>query len=396
MTSEVIEIRFRPVVVTSTRADWGLLRPLARLLSDTPGVALTVVATNMHLDARYGHTVDEIVADGFENIVRVPMPQCGESEADKVRAMAACTAGMAEVFGQLRPDAVILLGDRYEILGVASAAAVMDIPVVHIAGGEVSLGAVDDALRHAITKLSTLHLTATEDYRRRVIQMGEDPRRVVNTGAIGVWNALNVPLMGRAELSASLEFDLPEDRDLAVVTYHPATRDASESPRRKMEHLLEALDDFARMRVIITYPNNDAHSGGIIRALEEYVSRHPDRVLGIPSLGMRRYLSAITLANAVIGNSSSGIVEAPSAGTPTVDIGIRQRGRTAAPSVLHCGDTAPEISAAISRALSPEMQALASRRENPYFRPDTPRLQYEAVMHFLESLPAGPKEFYDI
>lgn len=193
-------------IATSTRADWGLLSPLAAELRRRPGVELQILATNMHLMPEYGMTVDEIERQGFVVSARVPMPLEGQGEAARVRAMAACMDGTAQALRRLAPDMLVILGDRYEMLAIASAATVMTIPIAHIAGGEVSEGAIDDNIRHAITKLSALHFTATEPYRRRVIQMGEDPARVVNAGALGVWNILNQPLMTLPELEANLGF----------------------------------------------------------------------------------------------------------------------------------------------------------------------------------------------
>lgn len=380
--------------MTSTRADWGLLMPLAKALNLADGIDVRIVAANMHLMPEYGMTVDEITGAGFEVSARVPMRVDGDSASDRVRAMGKCMDEVADAFESVHPDAVIILGDRYEMLAVASAAAVMGIPIIHIAGGEISEGAVDDEIRHAITKLSTLHLTATEPYRRRVIQMGEHPDRVVNTGAIGVWNAFNTPLLDAAELGQQLDLDLA--LPTAVVTFHPATADTSASPVRQMNSLLEALGAFRDMNIVITYPNNDAGGASLIPLIEEFAAGRPDNVRAVRSLGMVRYQSLLQQARVVVGNSSSGIVEAPSAGVPTVDIGIRQRGRLAAPSVIHCGTEPGDICKAIREALSDEMQALAARKENPYYKPDTLQIMTSAVLGFVAGLPAGPKKFYDI
>lgn len=385
----------RLCIVTTTRADWGLLMPLAGALRETPSVDLQIVAANMHLMEEYGMTVDEIVGAGFTVDARVPMRVDGDDEASRVRAMGVCMAEIADAFEALRPDAAILLGDRYEMLAIASAAAVMRIPIVHIAGGEISEGAIDDAIRHAITKLATLHLTATEPYRQRVIQMGENPERVVNTGAIGVWNAFNTPLMSAEELSANLGIDLTS-KPVAVVTFHPATNDTSSTSGEQMQALLDALDRFENLNTIITYPNNDAGGSDLIAMIEGYAAAHPERVRAVRSLGMVRYQSLLQIASAVIGNSSSGIVEAPSAGAPTVDIGIRQRGRLAADSVIHCGTDTDSIAKAIAKALSPEMQALAAKKENPYYKPDTLQIMTDTIVRFAECLPVEPKKFYDI
>lgn len=379
---------------TSTRADWGLLQPLAVALRDGGCVEVQILATNMHLMEAYGYTVREIEDAGFAVDARVPVDVQGDDDASRVHVMAQCMAGAADAFVRLRPDAVVILGDRYEMLAIASAAATMHIPVIHIAGGEISEGALDDAFRHAITKLSTLHLTATEPYRRRVIQMGEDPARVVNTGAIGVWNAMHLEAMSRSELEADLGFGL--DRPFALVTYHPATNDSEATPAERVGQMLDALDAFPGLAAIITYPNNDAHGAPVIDRLTAYAAAYRDRVLLVRSLGMVRYQSLLRLASAVIGNSSSGIVEAPSVGVPTVDIGMRQRGRIAGPSVIHCGDEAASIRAAIAQALSPEMQALAARRENPYCGDDTLGRMTAAVLAFTATLPCQPKTFHDL
>jgi len=368
--------------------------PLAKALSLADGIAVPIVAANMHLMPEYGMTVNEITDAGFEVAARVPMRVGGDAPADRVRAMGRCMDEIADAFTSVKPDAVIILGDRYEMLAVASAAAVMCIPIIHIAGGEISEGAVDDEIRHAITKLSTLHLTATEPYRHRVIQMGEHPDRVVNTGAIGVWNAFNTPLLSAGELGRELDLDL--SLPTAVVTFHPATADASDSPAGQMENMLKVLGEMKDMNIVITYPNNDAGGAALIPLIERFAAENPSNVRSVRSLGMKRYQSLLRLASVVVGNSSSGIVEAPSAGVPTVDIGIRQRGRIAAPSVIHCGTSADEIRCAVAKALSPGMQALAARKENPYYKADTLRIMTDAVLCFVAALPVGPKKFYDI
>lgn len=389
------DCRRKPVIciATSTRADWGLLRPVAESLRDSGKVSLRILATNMHLLERYGMTVNEIISAGFDIDARVPIDETGDSETARARAMAQCLSGTADALAGMHPDAIIVLGDRYEMLAVASAAALMRVPIIHIAGGEISEGAVDDSLRHAITKLSTLHLTATEPYRHRVIAMGEQPDRVINTGAIGVWNVINRPMMSRDELTDNL--GIARGKDFVVATYHPATLGDSD-PAEGCRAMLDALGRFDGLHVILTYPNNDARSAGIIDVIERSAAANPDRITLVKSLGMERYLPAITYARAVIGNSSSGIVEAPSAGVPTVDIGIRQRGRTAGPSVIHCPAEENAIAGAIEKALSPGMQALAARRENPYYKKDTLSRMTGRILEFLGELPVAPKSFYDL
>lgn len=382
-------------IATSTRADWGLLQPLAGALRDSGRVCLRIVATNMHLMEEFGMTVNEITEAGFTVDEKVNMRVDGDTPASRAKAMALCTAGMARAFERLRPDALIILGDRYEMLATAAAAAVMAIPIIHIAGGEISQGALDDSFRHAITKLASFHLCATEPYRRRVISMGEEPRRVVNTGAIGVWNAFNIPHMSAEELGRELDIDF-STATVAAVTYHPATCDSAEPPVARLQAMLDALDRFDELTLVVTAPNNDAGGASLLPVLEDYARRNPRRVRLVKSLGMRRYHSLLALSALCIGNSSSGIVEVPSAGIPTVDIGMRQAGRLAGPSVIHCGDSADEIADAIARALSPEMKALAAKKENPYYKADTLAVMTDAVLGFLDSpLLTTPKTFCD-
>lgn len=381
-------------VATSTRADWGILRPLAAALRDSGRVKLQVLATNMHLLEAYGHTVDEIIADGFAVDARVAMPDAsGDTPLGRAKAMGVCLEGTAEALGRLKPDALIILGDRYEMLAVASAAAVMGIPIVHLHGGEISEGAIDDSIRHAITKLSTLHLTATEPYRKRVIQMGEHPDRVINTGSLGVWSLVNRPRMSREELCADLGLDA--SAPFAVVTFHPATLDKV-APAERCRAMIEAFSRFPELNIIATYPNNDAGNEGIIEVLKEWQSAEPERVKLVKSLGMRRYLSAIAEAELVAGNSSSAIIEVPAAGTPAVNIGVRQKGRLHSPLVIDCGDTTDEIADAIGKALDPAFVAEAAKAPNPYYKADTLQIATEAVLQFAESLPLAPKTFYDL
>ncbi len=379
-------------VVTGTRAEWGLLSGISQQLRMRDDIELQIVATNMHLDPRYGHTIDDILAQGFEVDVRVPMMAEDDSTTSTVKAMAKCLDGMAEAFAQLTPDMIVILGDRYEMLSVASAATVMRIPIVHLHGGEISEGAIDDSIRHAITKLSSLHLTATEEYRNRVIQMGELPHMVINTGAIGVYNVAHIEPMSLAELNESLNFEITPGT--LLVTYHPATLD-DEDVALRCQALLDALDAFPHNKVIITYPNNDAQGRVIIDMIETYASNNKERVMVKPSLGLLRYISALHYVGAVVGNSSSGIIEVPSMHIPTVNIGMRQQGRMASESVIHCGDDSASIIDAIELALSREGREKALKASNPYCKDNTLQLIVEAIATTpLELLKR--KSFYDL
>ena len=364
------------MIVTGTRAEWGLLCPVAKALDKRENVKVSIVATNMHLEAAFGMTVDEIEADGFNIAARVPMLIEGDGEAAKVRAMARCLEGMVDVIKSLEPDCTLILGDRFEMLAVASASLLMRVPIIHIAGGETSEGAVDDAIRHSITKMSSLHLTATETFRKRIIKMGENPETVINTGAIGVYNILNEKLMTRSELEKSIGIDL--SRDTILLTYHAATLDTA-NPAERFKAVIEAIDSFPELQVVVTYPNNDAGGRVIIDRIVEWQKRRPEQIKVIPSLGKTRYLSMLQFVKAVVGNSSSGLVEVPSAHVPTVNIGIRQQGRLAGESVFHASDDTESIKSALKKALSEEGQYIARRAENPYYKPDTLDIIVDAI-----------------
>lgn len=393
---EYPEKKRKIAVVTTCRADWGLLHGVVNELRHRPEADVYVIATNMHLHPKFGMTVNEIESDGIEVSARVPMlsETAETSPSETVHAAARCLDGMADALQRIAPDIMLILGDRYEMLPIATAATILRIPLAHIAGGEISEGAFDDNIRHALTKLSALHFTATDEYRNRVIQMGEEPERVFNCGALGVQNLMTLPDEAtREELEEFTGIKI--NHDTLLVTFHPATLDTAATPGERYKALLEAIDRFPESTVLFTYPNNDPGSADIIRLTEEYVALHPERCSVVPSLGRRRYLSMLRHAGAVVGNSSSGIVEVPSAGIPTVDIGIRQRGRTASDSVIHCGDNTDEIAEAISEAISPAGRERARKSPNPYFQPDT----CSKICDILLSVPLrqlGIKRFHDI
>ena len=286
----------------------------------------------------------------------------------------------------------MVLGDRFEILAAVTAALFFKIPVAHLHGGEITEGAYDDCIRHAITKMSHLHFTSTEVYRQRVIQLGEQPERVFYVGAIGVENIKRVPLLSRTELEASIGFNL--GKKSLLVTYHPVTIE-NHTAASQCRNLLEALDEFPDYKVIFTMSNSDTDGRIIIRLLNEYTSLHPDRCLAVPSLGLKRYLSALQYVDAVVGNSSSGIIEVPSFGIPTLDIGDRQKGRIAAESVWHCGTGKEEIAEGLKCVLSDEFKRKAKDCNNPYEKADTIQSVWKVIKQYpLERLLR--KNFYDL
>lgn len=363
-------------IATSTRADWGLLTPLAKQLRED-GAELAILASNMHLMPEMGMTVREIYAEGFEP---VELPTAGATPDE---TFAETTIRYGVWFAQNHPDAVIILGDRYEMLAVASAAVINSVPIIHIAGGTVSEGAMDNAIRNAISQLASLHLVETEQCALRLADMGIAPMKIKTTGALGVWNALNVPLMTREELEDSLGRKLP--RKFFVGTLHAATLDKT-SPQRQMSEFLDGIERFMKIYdeygAILTYPNNDTDPAPLIALLRQFADKYPDRIILVPSLGMRRYLSAVALSEGVIGNSSSGVVEVASLGVPTLDIGIRQKGRERAKSVFHCGQAADDIFHGLERIISEEVKSIASKRSNPYFTPNTPFNMASRIIEF--------------
>ena len=356
--------RHRILAITGTRAEYGLLYPVLVRLRNHPRFDLRLLATCMHLEDRFGRTVDEIRADGFSVDAEVPLAIAGDADLDIARAMSRALAGIADVLQRLQPDAVLLLGDRFEIMAAAAAAAAMRTPVIHLEGGHVTYGAVDDAFRHAITKLSHLHFTSCEEYRRRIIQMGEEPERVHAVGATGLDNILGTPRLSRQELAESIGMSLAGP--FFLITFHPATLDRQMDDAAQVEELLAALRQFPEHGMLITGANADAGNRAIFERLHAFVQEDPQRRCLVTSLGRRRYISALAECDCVIGNSSSGIIEAPSFGVGTVNIGRRQEGRLRAESVLDVPVQREAIANAIRRAISPAFRERVRKVRNPY------------------------------
>jgi UDP-N-acetylglucosamine 2-epimerase (non-hydrolysing) len=334
-------------VFTGTRAEYGLLYWLMNDIRHDSALQLQLIVSGAHLSAEFGNTWQLIEKDGFRIDAKVEMLSASDSASNIAKSVGKGITAFADTLADLQPDVIVILGDRYEALAIAQTAMLMAIPILHLHGGELTEGAYDDAIRHAITKFSQYHGVAAEAYRQRVIQMGEQPDRVYNVGAMGLDHLQRSTLMSLAELSASLHFAL--DKPFFVVTYHPVTL-ADEPPVASFQSLLQALDNFPGFQVIITYPNADTGGRSIMPLLESWAAQQPLRVCAIPSLGQIRYLSALKYCSAVIGNSSSGIIEVPSFNKPTVNIGERQRGRLAAESVIHCQANVPAIRQAITQA----------------------------------------------
>lgn len=355
-------------IFTGTRAEYGLLRWVMQGIQDAPSLILQILATGMHLSPEFGMTIQEIRADGFEPDETVEMLLSGDTPTAICKSMGLALIGYGEALQRLNPDMVVLLGDRFETFCMAAAAQVCRVPLAHIHGGETTEGAIDEAFRHAITKMSHLHFASCEAYRQRIIQLGEASDRVFNVGALGVENIHRTQLMDRTELAESIGFSL--EKPYFLVTFHPVTLEKS-TAGGQFQALLEALDAFPEFNVIFTKTNADTDGRIINRLIDDHAEKYPEHCLAATSLGMRRYLSAMKYCKAVIGNSSSGIVEAPSFKVPTINIGDRQKGRIQAISTLNCSPKAAEIRQAISHALSNAFQEGLFTVANPYDKPGT-------------------------
>lgn len=380
------EMQKKVAVFTGTRAEYGLLYWLLHDIKADADLQLQLIVSGSHLSPEFGLTYRQIEQDGFVINEKIDMLLSSDTAAATVKSMGIALLSLADALQRLQPDVLVLLGDRYEALAAAQAAMLMKVPVLHLHGGEITEGATDDAIRHAITKLSYLHGTATEAYRQRVIQLGESPQRVVNVGALGLEQLHRASLLTKQQLTDELNFDL--SKPYFVVTYHPVTL-ADEPAQQSFAALLNALEQFPEHHIILTYPNADAGGRSIMTLLQNYAVARPKRVLAVASLGHLRYLSAVKHATAVIGNSSSGIIEVPSLGVPTVNIGRRQQGRLCAGSVIHCDATQAAIAAAISQALA----ARPGANDNPY---DTGNCS-QRIISMLKQLHFDPvKTFYDL
>lgn len=354
-------------IATGTRADWGLLRPLARELS-ARGAGIEILATHAHLIPEMGNTLDEIIADGFTPAAEIP------AFGTPAEATAMAIKGFGEYFSRHKPDCIVILGDRFEMLGVAAAALFAGIPIAHIAGGTVSEGAFDDQIRNAISQMAALHFPETDECAARLITMGIPATRIHTAGALGLTH-LDNPVNTSVSPQAADIIDFTRAAPTLIMTLHAETAPAD--PAYTLEdatrQLLQAVEPLlGTYRLVITYPNADVDPTAAIEVIRSFADSHPDSVRHIPSLGHNGYIAAVGSSVGVIGNSSSGIVEVPSLGVPTLDIGRRQQGRQHGPSVIHVTDPTPEkLTQGLHDLLSPSLQAIAARRQNPYYRPHT-------------------------
>ncbi len=348
-------------VITVARSDYGIYLPILSRIENDSDLELSLMVSGMHLLPEFGLTVEDIVKDGFPIAARIDMLHASDRPAGISKSMGQGTIGFADVYDRMRPDILLVLGDRFEMMAAALAALPFKIPVAHIHGGELTEGAMDDALRHAMTKLSHLHFVATDEYARRVLQLGEAAWRITVSGAPGLDNLDRVKLLSSEEFEK--KYNLKLDRPPLLVTFHPVTLEY-EQTRWQTSELLAALDQ-VDCPVIFTLPNADTNAREIIRMITDFIGRKKHR-WKLDNLGTRGYFSLMALSAAMVGNSSSGIVEAPSFELPVVNIGRRQQGRTRSANIIDVGYGQAEISAAISKAVSPEFRKKLQGMKNPY------------------------------
>ncbi len=379
-------------VITGTRAEYGLLVPLLKQIQKSEKLHLQLVVTGTHLSPEFGSTYKEIPGDGFEIDRKIEMLLSSDSPAGISKSMGVAQIGFADAFKGLKPDMIVVLGDRFEILSAVSTALIFRIPVAHIHGGELTEGAVDEAIRHAVSKMSHLHFTATDSYRNRVIQLGEQPDTVYSVGALGLENIKNIELLNRKEFEESIDFKLGEKN--LLVTFHPETLEKNLAGKQFGE-LLDALDTLTDTKIIFTKPNADTDGRIIIQMIDEYVKKNQENTRAFSSLGQLRYLSALQFVDGVVGNSSSGIIEVPSFCTGTVNIGDRQKGRLFAESVISCRPEKNDIERAFEQLYTKKFKESLNTVINPYMGKDVSR----KIVTVLEEYDWGrslKKRFHDI
>ncbi|WP_395651856.1 UDP-N-acetylglucosamine 2-epimerase [Brevundimonas sp.] len=370
-----MSVRARIGVFTATRAEYGLLRPVLSAMEASARLEPVLIVSGTHLSERHGRTLSEIEADGRKPAALVPVPLAGNAPADVAADMAAVLAGLGAAVPGLRLDALMVLGDRTEVLAAAAAGVPFGLPILHLEGGHRTTGAVDDAIRHAVTKLSALHFTAAEPYRQRILQLGEAGDRVFTVGSTAV-ETIRAARTDRATVARMLEADL--EPGFLLVTFHPETL-AAMSPADQVAAFLGGLGTVRDRKLVITRPNADVGSDAVRAALDAFAAERPDQVLLNESLGAARYAAALTACDAVVGNSSSGVIEAPIAGVPSVNVGGRQDGRIKPPSVVDCANTPSVVAEALARALDPAFAETARSQPAPFGEGGAARLIVETL-----------------
>ena len=355
-------IKRKVCVITGTRAEYGLLYWLMKEINDDHELVLQIIVTGMHLSKEFGYTFQQIEKDGFSIDKKVDISLESDTELGISKSLGIGVIGFASAFKQLSPDLIIVLGDRYEIFSAASAAMIAKIPIAHLHGGESTEGLIDEPIRHSVTKMSHLHFAATEKYRNRIIQLGEQPDRVFNVGGLGLDNIHNLKLLSKKDFEKTIKFKLSEKN--VLITFHPVTLEKSTS-KVQFQELLDVLSELKNINLIFTKANSDTDGRIINFMIDEYVSTRKNSI-AFKSMGQLNYLSALQFMDAVVGNSSSGLIEAPSFKIGTINIGDRQKGRMKAESIIDCMPNKESINNAFIKLYSNEFQEIISNVVNLY------------------------------
>lgn len=379
-------------VVTSSRADFGLLTPLLHEINKDSELQLQLIVTGMHLSEEYGLTLKEIEKE-FTITKSINILKFNNNAIGISQTMGLTQSLFAEAFEELHPDILVVLGDRFEILSVVTSAMISKIPTAHISGGELTLGAIDESIRHSITKMSQIHFVATKEYKKRVCQLGENPEHVYNFGEAGLDNITQIDLLSKKEFEESINFTL--DNKSLLITYHPETLVNKEENKLVFENLLMVVDKLQNTTLIFTKANNDEGGEVINHLCKEFVDKNPHKAKLFDALGQLRYLSALQYIDAVVGNTSSGIVEAPSFKTATINIGNRQQGRTQAISTINCQGSIDSIQKAFEKLYTEEFQTKLLSTTNPYFKKDS-SFNTKEVLKNIDLTNIVKKNFYDV
>ena len=379
-------------IFTGTRAEYGLLRPLMDEIKKDRAFKLQLLVSGMHLSQEFGLTYKEIEKDGFKIDEKIEILLSSDTPVGLSKSIGLGLVSFCEAYERLKPGVVVILGDRFEAFAAATAAMVSRIPIAHLNGGEATFGLIDEAIRHSITKMSHLHFTSTEEYRKKVIQLGEHPDRVFNVGAIGLDNIKELKLLTKKTLEKQLNFKFGKHN--LLVTFHPVTLERNTS-KRQFQNLLSALDGLKDTHIILTKANADTDGRVINQMIDEYVYRNPDRVAAFASMGQQKYLSTMRLVDGVVGNSSSGIMEAPSFKIGTINIGERQKGRIRASSIIDCRPTKENIRKALKKLYCDTFQKLLKNVTNPYGDGNTAR-QIRSILKKFDGSNILKKDFYSM
>lgn len=380
-------------IITGTRAEYGLLYWTMKAIDKAPDLELQIIATGMHLSPEFGSTYKQINSDGFNINKKIEMLLSSDSPIGISKSMGLGMISFSEAYDELKPDIILVLGDRFEIFSAVSAAMIARIPIAHCHGGEATHGLIDEPIRHSITKMSHIHFSSTNEYKKRVIQLGEHPTNIHNVGALGIENIRKLTLLDKDEFEASINFKLDSEYSF-LITFHPVTLEHS-TAQIQINELLSALDDWKNVKIIFTLANSDTDGRIINKTIETFVKKNPEKAIVFASLGQLRYLSALKYIDIVIGNSSSGLIEVPSFNKPTINIGDRQNGRIKANSVIDCLPNKLDIKRAINTALSNNFQRELKTIKNPYEKGNSSK----EIVHVLQSIRLNDlikKKFYDI